>query len=145
MQHKDVVGLLRSKNKCLQRFLDVSVTFLAQASEGDFSQLQIFQDSRDASLKAIDLYDRKVTEAIQLLPAIENTADLSFQVEECLQNKHRLVALILSTDEKIMALIDQEKTKIQRELTQSQKSKEAVGKFKSAWVANSGDSLDETL
>ena len=145
MQHKDVVSLLKSKNKCLQRFLEVSLTFLDQASSQDFSNLQGFQDQREASLKAIDLYDRKITESIALLPQLEHMAELSFAVEELLQRKHQIVAQIVAVDEKIVAQIELEKLRIQRELNQSQKSKDTVGKFKSAWVPNSGDSLDETL
>ena len=65
----DVLSLLRSKNRCLEKFLEASTDFLTQARSTDsLPDLPAFEARRDAILKAIDLYDRKVNEAVAMLP-----------------------------------------------------------------------------
>jgi len=145
VKHKDVVGLIKSKNKCLRRFLEISLAFQESAQKADFSGLDSFQVGRESCLKTIDLYDRKITQTVATLSDLDRTTDLSIQVELYLREKNELVALILDTDEVLMELIEGEKNRIQREVLQNQKSKEAIGKFKSTWVTPSGDGLDENL
>lgn len=142
----DVLSLLQSKNRCLKRFLDLSMEFIEQAEKiGVMPDLQSFHLRRDATLRAIDLYDRKISQVVIALPQVDRTPELVKNVELALDSKNRLVHLILTADEKIMSKIEEEKARIQRDVSSSQKAKDAMKKFKSTWVNEAGEELDETL
>jgi hypothetical protein len=141
----DVIKLLRSKNRCLQRFLDTSREFLALAETGDFGLLETFQEAREASLKALELYDGKVTEAAQALTAAQKTQALILEIEAEMIRKSVIVREILETDQKVMACLDEEKERVARELTLSRRSGDAIKKFKSAWMPEAGEELDKKL
>lgn len=138
----DVLGLLQSKNRCLNRFLKITERFL---SAKDLSALPAFEQERESILKALDLYDRKITGVVMGLTDLERTPELSKQVEDALETKHFLVNQILALDEKIIARIEDEKSRLVREMNQTQKTRDTVNKFKSAWIPDSGDGIDETL
>jgi hypothetical protein len=140
----DVVALLRSKNKCLERFLSVSAEFLSQVDNGDISGLKRLEERREACLKAVDLYDRKVAHAVSLLPSGHNP-DLADQVRQAMERRHALVDKIVRTDARIVAKIEEIRGRILDELIQARKSKNLLTKFKSAWVTESGEGIDTKL
>ncbi len=141
----DVLSLLESKNRCLQRFLDLSVSFLRMAEQGDITQLETFHERRETAIRTLDLYDRKISELVASLPTEGRTPQLVRQVELALAEKDSIVRQILITDEKVIRRIEEEKIKILQELTASEKSRATISKFKSTWVAQSGEGLDEKL
>lgn len=138
----DVIKLLKTKNRCLERVLNLSIEFL---SKNDLAGLEAFQIERAAIFKAIDLYDRKIVEQIALLPAAEKNPAMIAQVSETLREKERLIREVLTQDNELMLRIEEKKQKIVEELSSSRKSHELVGKFKSSWLAAGGEELDKTI
>ena len=141
----DVLGLIKSKNRCLQRFLDLSNEFLASAEKGDLSGLETLQARRDSTIKAFDLFDRKVTEAVCALASSERTETLRHAVTEALAEKERLIHEILRADDRILAAGEAEKKSIQQELIVSHRNREMLNKFKSTWIAEAGEELDQNV
>src|SRR5688572_23953438 len=138
----DVLKLLRSKNRCLEKFLRYSQEFLTYAEGGDLSTLQYFQSRRDATLKALQLYDRKISEMVAQLSPSERTTSLIESVRQTLELKGKLIQSILATDQKIISKIEDEKKRILQELSSSDRNKQLVRKFKSGWIAEAGEKLD---
>jgi hypothetical protein len=142
----DVLGLLRSKNRCLSKFLDASKTFLSEAqSLGALPDLSQFELKRESILKAIFLFDRKLSEAVTCLSAEEKTPALIESVRNALDEKDALLHQIMTTDDRVLRLVEEEKVRITKEITSSQKSRNTIQKFKSAWVAEAGEEIDQNL
>jgi hypothetical protein len=139
----DVIGLLQSKKRCLRRFIEVSDRFLSEAEQADFSGLALFESSRDAVIKTLGLIDRQLTEAVRALPRELRTPALSQAVQSGLDEEAFLVQSISKTDTRIVACIEAEKLHLLRELATSRKSHEIAGRFKSTWVAEAGEGLDQ--
>lgn len=141
----DVLGLLQSKNRCLKKFLELSAEFLKSAEKGDLSALSDFESRRDAIVRVLELFDRRIAEAIQRLPAAERSDMLIAAIHRELEAKNTLVQSILSVDEKIMMSIEREKDRIAQDIASSEKGKNMVKKFKSSWVPESGEEFDAKL
>jgi hypothetical protein len=142
----DVLSLLRSKNRCLLNFLDASKAFLAEAqAHGTLPSLPEFELQRESILKAIALFDRKITEAIPHISANDRTPELSQSVKEALEKKDQLIAEIMCVDQQVLNLVEEEKNRVARELANTQKSRNLVQKFKSTWVAEGGEEIDQSL
>jgi hypothetical protein len=138
----EVLKLLKTQNRCLEKFRSHSEDFLRKANQGDFSDLTPFQKHRETILKALSLYDRKLSELIsQLLPS-ERTPDLIATVQKILELKHNLIHSILVIDQQIINQIEQEKKRLITELSTSDKNNQLVRKFKSKWISEPGETLD---
>src|SRR5690349_1537985 len=93
--HMDVIKLLESKTHCLKRFLACSEQFLSRANQDDLSGLPIFQSRRDSALKALMLFDKKITEAIHKLSPLEKTQKLIEAARAVQASNNLLVQAIL--------------------------------------------------
>lgn len=142
----DVLSLLRSKNRCLLRFLEASKTFISEASsQGGLPSLQEFELQRESILKAIALFDRKTTEAVAHISAEDRTPQLSKAVGDLLQIKDEILAEIMVVDQQVLKLVEEEKNRVAREIAANQKSRNLVQKFKSTWVTEAGEEIDKSL
>jgi hypothetical protein len=146
----DVIKVLQSKNRCLEKLLELSNVFLAKentepSGEHFHSDLDAFIRERDAILKVLDLYDRKVTEVIRALPLSGRTPELISDVQTVLAEKDRLIQSIILKDNELTQHIEQRKRKLQEDLISSRKSHDLAGKFKSTWVSEPGEGFDTTL
>jgi hypothetical protein len=142
----DVLALLRSKNRCLERFLEVTIHFWAEAQDGKLENLAFFENQRESTLKAIDLFDRKLAQSIEALPAkARPNESLTKDIRAELDLKEALVHQILSIDLKIISKIEEARGQILKDLTQTRKGKESLSKFKSTWLNESGEELDQKL
>lgn len=141
----DVNGLLRSKNRCLKRYLELTLSFANSCEQSELAGLPEFESRRDATLKALNLYDRKISETISLLPTIARDTGFQNKIKEALNETESLINLILSADERILAKINSEKDRLAIELNSAQKSKISLSRFKSAWITESGEGLDTKI
>src|SRR5687768_6873923 len=103
----DVLALLRSKNGCLEKFLQVTREFWDSAASGNLDGLSAFEQKRDSHLKAIELFDGKIGEAVAQLPDSARNREMVTAVENELARKERLIHEILAVDLKIIAKIEQ--------------------------------------
>ncbi len=142
----DVLALLRSKNRCLERFLEASREFLVvHGNDPDLGMLPDLQKSRESALKAIGLFDQKLEETVNLLPEVSRSDELIQAVRNELARKDAIVEQILKVDLELISRIEAAKNAILRDLSSEKRSRDTLGKFKSTWVPSSGEGLDETL
>ena len=141
----EILKLLESKNRCLEKFLNDSENFLASTEKGDVSVLQELHNRRETIIKAIQLYDRKITELIQEMPPGEKTTLLIDSVRKVSLAHDHIIQAIIVADQKIALKIEEEKKRLLEELSASDRKKQLTSKFKSKWITESGDQLDGTL
>jgi hypothetical protein len=141
----EVVKILESKNRCLKKFLTYSQEFLRSAESGDFSTIQKLQDHRESVIKALQLFDRKITSTIQALRPEERTPELMRSVKAIITIEGELLQSIIETDQQIVSQIEEEKARLLKELSSSDKTAQMVKKFKSTWVSEPGEKLDGKL
>lgn len=142
----DVIGLLQSKHRCLRRFLQVSEQFLAEIDRGDPSALaglEDFESRRETVIRTLGLIDKRITDVVRALPATSRSSTLSEAIQGSLDEEAALVQSILSTDNRIMARIEREKEHISKNLAAARKQHEIAGRFKSTWMPEAGDGLDQ--
>jgi hypothetical protein len=141
-----IARLLNSRNKCLQKILDLSRGF-AKSCEGDgeLNGLAAFEKDRDLLFRALALHENKITMAVSALEPAARTPALIARVRTATQVHASLVAEITSEDNQIMARIEREKQAVLEARTISRKQKVLNDKFKSTWVPESGEELDRKL
>ncbi len=141
----DVTSALQSQNRCLQKLLADSSDFLNLSEQNLFNSLQGFQTKRDVLIKTIHIYDQKITHMISELSTEEKDKLRTPYTRDLISSKERLIQNILKTDEKIMSKLELEKARIKQALTESSRNHEIFRKFKSNWIAESGERLDGSL
>jgi hypothetical protein len=138
----EVLKLLDSKNRCLNKFLKYSETFLMEAQAGNLTEIDRFQNQREAIIKALQLYDRKISEETLKLSSLERTPALIASAQQAFLLREKIIEAILKIDQNIMAEIEKEKNRLIQELSDSDKNHHLVMKFKSKWVSEPGETLD---
>lgn len=141
----DVLRLIQCKNRCLSQFGALSRHFLPQFQSLNFDGLENFQTQRGSILKALDLFDRKLNETLQQLRPHQKSPELLAAAKKLLEDQDGLLKDIIAIEQQIMSLIENETSRINLELNQTQKSKDTVQKFKSSWVSEGGEGLDTKL
>ncbi len=142
----DLARLLQSKNRALERFLVLSEEFLATAEKGDLDGLEDFHAGRDRILQGLELYDRRIG---QLASAAAATTDQRraavAAILPILEERDKILARIARCDEKIIVCIERERERVTHEMNSARKAQSTLSKFKSGWVADSGEGLDQKL
>ncbi|MGZ6369685.1 MAG: hypothetical protein ACXWPM_03010 [Bdellovibrionota bacterium] len=136
---------MQSKNRCLNRFLELSIGFQGEADAGDLSGLSDFLSRRDALIQTLELYDQKIDQAVALLPASARDAELVESIRVELEARTRMIHQILMADEKIMRKVEAEKARLLAELNSNTKTQTQLNKFKSTWIREAGEELDTKL
>lgn len=144
----DVITLLQSKGRCLEKFLQVSLAGLAEIESGNFNSLTELERRRENLLRAVHLFEGQITEAVTHLSAEERTQELGLLVSQELAIQEQRLARIQSVDDRISTLIQEEQSRIHKEIEGAQQTREQHSihqKFKSHWVADSGSELDQKV
>jgi hypothetical protein len=153
-KNEEILSLLRSKNRCLDRLMEATREFLRQPTEsliarGDDSEtattpLSVYEDERGTIVRTLELHDRRINAVInELTPADKTEAFLSEVKAELLSNE-RLIAAVFNADDIVFARIQEAQTQITKLMTENRKSREILSKFKSAGQAT-GEEMDRTL
>lgn len=140
-----IARLLDSRNKCLQKILELSRGFAAEAEGGSFASLPLFEKKRASLFRALELHEKKLTALISALTPAQRTPDLIARARTATQLHSTLVAQVTSVDNRIMELIEREKQAVQEAVSISRKHKAVTHKFKSTWMPESGEGLDQKL
>jgi hypothetical protein len=142
----EVLGLLRSKLACLKTFLEATRAFAARARAGDFAGLDAFERDRDASLRALALFDRRLS-AVAGAIAPEGESALSEAdrgaARAALAAQSVLLEEIFRLDAGIMRAIEAEQLRLLREVAAADRSRDVMNRFKSG--AESAPGLDRTV
>lgn len=141
----DVLRLLKSKNRCLKRFLSYTHDFLKKSEPELLPQLSFLLAKRETALRILGLYDRKLSKITQNLRHTDQTDEFIKSLHEIFSEKTTILNEIFKTDLLLTQLIEENIEKTEKELQSSQKSKDTLQKFKSTWIAEAGDALDTTL
>lgn len=140
----DVVSLLDSKTRSLRRFLELSTEFLSRLPTEGLAGLPDFEARRDSAIKTLELLDRKINSTLAALPREERLAIVE-RVRLILGEQETVIEQIFRADQGIMERIESEKTQLLDQLATSRKSQTQIGKYKSAWMPESGEELDRKL
>jgi hypothetical protein len=147
----DVLTLLRSKNRYLHRFEQASLRFLTE-SENELTHPEFLaivtrlEMTRGRILKALDLFNRRLTESIDSLPSYAREGSFIEEARRESEESDRLVSVLLELDGRISARIKVCQDRIALELAASEKSKRIINQFKSSWASGAaGEGLDRKL
>ncbi len=145
MHQMEVISLLQSKNRCLKKFLSLSVLFLKSAENHNFSELESFEKKRESYIKAISLCDRRILDLANKIPKVKRSTEFVQKIQSINKEKEQLTHKIIETDDKILFYIENEKQNLIQNLNLSENSKNRLNKFKSSWVNESGEGIDQKL
>ena len=136
----EILSLLRSKNRCLERLSDSTQAFIASpidqiaenAEKTNQNPLENYEQERESALKALELYDRKVNEAIASLPSDKLSAEFQIEAKAELVKNERLIIEALQNDDAVFAKIEEARTRLAQLMNENRKSRDILSKFKSA-------------
>ena len=141
----NLLGLIRSRNRCLEKILALTDDYSSQTDTSDLQGLEPFQQKRAVVFKAIDLYDRKISEVITEMPRQEKTNTLVDAVKSLVSQKEELTRKIFISDDKVLKKIEAAQRDIAKEMQTARRNKESLNKFKSSWVTENGEEVDKSL
>ncbi len=137
---EQIINLLKEKNHCLKKFYTLNKAELLRLSDGDFSRLDYFYQSRENILDLISHIEAKMEER---LGVTEPTPGVSEQERQRVRNelsfKDDVVGQILDQDLQILSMIESAKTEIIKELQDVKRNKQVIGAY------HSGPNLNKRL
>jgi acyl-CoA reductase-like NAD-dependent aldehyde dehydrogenase len=126
--------------------LDLSRAFASAATEGEkLPDLRVFEEKRGQLFRALELHETKLTSAISRLTQAERTPQLLERTRAATREHASLVAQITSLDNQIMTLIEREKQVVQEAISISRRHTALTHKFKSTWMPESGEEVDQKV
>lgn len=135
-----VIRLLKEKNQYLEKFFALNVSELERFEASNFDNVTEFYRVRDSILDILRRIDEMLHVENEAQPRREATAEDRAAIEGALNAKESWVAAILEQDLRILERVEQEKSKIIRELQSTTKSR----KVHEAYIAGSASGgLDE--
>ena len=135
-----IINLLNDKNFHLQKFQQLNESELLNFADGNFENLEVFYQSRETILDLIRCIDRLIDQASAAHADPGNISNKSKQdMIRAMAMKNDLVTQILAQDLQILAVIEQTKSDIIKELRQVQAGKKAIGGYKSGDASNKLD------
>ena len=146
----NLLSLVRSKNRCLEQLRALSEAFLCQPPEAlldpsELSPLGEYERNRSAIFKAIELYDRKIDEAVSITSPSEMVMETREAIRGEITRGERLIAEVLVSDREITRRFQEAQAAIASQITQSRQHRDKLSRFKSTWVPASGDEVDTKL
>jgi hypothetical protein len=128
-----VVQLLNEKNHFLEKFMSLNEKQIAILEKGHFDQVEHFYNQREDLIKIIKYIDSEVnkaqmTHSKQDISLVEAERKL---IKECLKIKDSYTSRILDQDMQVLALIDQAKSQIIKELQGVRLGQRAMAGYKS--------------
>lgn len=126
-----VVTLLNEKNHYLEKFYTLNENELANFVQGNFDNLEYFYQTRDRILDVIKYIDAQIDKENQASQVAMIADEIRNQVRQALGIKDQYVSRIVEQDIQVLTCIESAKNQIIRELQGLQRSKKAVGGYKS--------------
>ncbi len=133
-----VLDLINQKNHYLEQFYSLNEQELVNFEVGNFDNIEYFYESRNGILQNISYIDQQIEICLSNQETTSNdSSGLSFiedtkkDMAQALNAKEEYVRRILEQDLKILSCIENTKSSIIRELQDIQRSRKAVGGYKS--------------
>lgn len=138
---KNIIELLHNKNEHLEKFHNLNENELLNFAEGNFENLEVFYRSREVLLDIIHHIDAEIAKSNDETDKSVKISDQDkAQVLTALREKNELVTEILSQDLQILSSIENEKSRIIKELSQVRVTRKAVRGYR---TKTSSGRLDE--
>jgi hypothetical protein len=153
-KNDEILSLLKSKNRCLERLMEATREFLRQPldvliARGDESEipttpLSVYEDERAAIIRTLEMHDRKINELISALDPAQKTEAFIADVKAELLGNERLILGVFNADEIVFQRIREAQSQITKLMVENGKSRAILSKFKSAGQPT-GEEMDRTL
>lgn len=125
-----LVQLLEERNHFLEKFKSVNDSALVKFSSENFDSIDHFYNAREGILGVIDSIEKLVEKHLQLkLEDSEITPQVKSRVQTILSRRNHLITDILDQDLRIMSTIENQKSKIIRELQTVKLGQKAVDAY----------------
>lgn len=155
MKTKEILGLLQSKNRCLDRLMEATRNFLAspietlivngaETTDKTRTPLTIYEDERLAIIRTLELHDKQINTLIGHLTTEEKSFSFMESVRSELLENERLIQSVINADDMVFGRIREAQGQITKLLHENRKSGEILSKFKSG-SAPTGEGMDKTL
>jgi len=129
---ENIIGLLREKNQFLKKFYTLNKAELLRLSEGDFSRLDIFYQSRETILDMITHVENRMEETLGVTAVVDPVSEEErLRIRRELDFKDDVVNEILDQDLQILSFIENAKTDIIKELQDVSKKRDVIGSYNS--------------
>ncbi len=107
--------------------------------------LSAYEKKRTKIISTLRLYDKKMGALLTGSDQDLFPPELKAEVRALLDKKDQLLKKITELDENIIAEILEEKSRLGTSIKFSMNEKERLKKFKSSWLTQCGDGLDQKL
>jgi len=155
MKTTEILDLLQSKNRCLDRLMEATRSFLAapietliildeQASDKTRTPLMVYEEERLAIIRTLELHDKQVNTLIGHLTTEEKSFAFMESVRAELLENERLIQTVINADDMVFGRIREAQGQITKLLQENRKSGEILSKFKSG-SKPTGEGMDKTL
>ncbi|MBU6376186.1 MAG: hypothetical protein KGQ59_09340 [Bdellovibrionales bacterium] len=142
---QDVHALLQGKTRCLAQIVDLSRNFLSSVEATpavNFDLITNFDQKRSDLFQVLELIDTKIISLINGVPPFFNTHP---GVKTILVEHQQLALMIEAIDVKISQFLETSRLNLAREMNDQARLKDRLSKFKSQWIPDQGEGLDQTL
>lgn len=148
---EEILSLIRSKNRCLERLMEATRELLTVPTESltegpaDRAPLDIYDRERASVIRALELYDRKLNEIIARLPADARTPAFLEEAKAEIHRNEQLIVSVFNADDIVFRKIADAQARLTGQLATNRRSRDTLAKFKSTWMQDGGDGVDTTL
>lgn len=125
-----IIKLLNQRNHYLEKFYSLNESELLNFSRGIFDTLESFYQMRDKMLDIIKYIDSEIDQTLLKDDDVQSV-ELKPQIREALAIKEEYVNRIIAQDLEILECIETAKSNIIKELQSINRTKNAVGRYKS--------------
>jgi hypothetical protein len=148
---EEILDLLKSKNRCLDRLMAATKIFLAAPLEAIVSEesaernpLDIYENARTTIIQALELHDNTIQKMIATLSKEDRTPELIDAVRNEVLKNERLIVSVFNADDVVFKKIGSAQNQISKLIQENRKSNEILSRFKSAQV-QTGEEMDQTV
>ncbi len=129
-----IVQLMTEKNHFLEKFYTLNEQQIIKLESGHFEDIETFYNKREDMINILKYIDSEINKSHLQHKDINGVfAETDKRaLRECMRVKEMFVGKILDQDMQVLALIDEAKTKIIRELQDVRLAKKAMAGYKSA-------------
>ena len=129
-----LVQLRTEKNHFLEKFYTLNEQQIIKLESGHYEEIEAFYNKREDLINILKYIDTEINKAHMQHKDINGvfTETDKRALRECMRAKEMFVSRILDQDMQVLALIDEAKTKIIRELQDVRLAKKAMNSYKSA-------------
>lgn len=127
---KRLLSLLEERNHYLEKFYSLNEKQLIELETSNYENIEKFYQNREGILEVITYIDKEIEKFNGEEPFALSTIEKS-KIRESLSVKKEFIKRILDQDFKILALIENAKNEIIKELSEVKSGRKAISGYKS--------------